>query len=96
MQQIASVLPGRYATVDVGHRMWNGQNRNQVNGVKPYAGGAPTAPAVAPPAPAVGTAAPLAPPPAGGTGTAPQPPIVQQSVEQPQPGVPQPPPNAPF
>jgi hypothetical protein len=66
LTQIAQMIEGQFATIMVGHHMWNGSTKNEVKSVKPYAGG--LAPASAPPvaAPVAPTApvAPVAPVPA--------------------------------
>lgn len=79
MQQLAQMITGKYATITVSHRVWEGRTFNDVKGLKAYSGtpGAP-APAPAPAAP-VPPAAPAAPAPvapaAGGTVPPPPPPF---------------------
>lgn len=102
MAYIAQAIVGAYATVDVGHRMWNGQTRNQINKYRPYQGGQgavpgpqamqPQTPPVQQPPPTM----PMAPmPPTGpettGPGTPPAPPGTGDA-----PQTPPPPPGTPF
>jgi hypothetical protein len=51
MQTLAPLIVGKWAALDVGHRVWNGKVYNQVNDLKPYGGqvAAAPAPVAAPP-----------------------------------------------
>lgn len=50
LDQVASALVNRRARLTLGHREWQGENRNEVKSVKPYTGAPP---AVAPGGPSV-------------------------------------------
>lgn len=43
LEPVAAALVGRRARLTLGHREWHGENRNEVNAVKPYTGAPGTA-----------------------------------------------------
>jgi hypothetical protein len=89
-ERIVGDLKGRRLRAKIGHRVWNGEKKNEVKNYYPQAGaGGALPPSVpgAPPMPAAPPAPAPAPQAAAPAPAAPQPPAPPAPVEQPQPPV---------
>lgn len=73
LEPVASALVGRRARLTLGIRQWQGEDRNEVNVVKPFTGAPPTAGPVAGPTPTTPAPTPAATPPTPPTPPTPSP-----------------------